>query len=62
MKVKTTVSYSHCSLFVEGLEMNCPLCGVLVKSGERHQCQQPEPKIIEAKPKKKLRAGDRGKP
>jgi hypothetical protein len=45
MAVKTKVSYESCSMFVQGLEMNCPLCGVLVKSGERHMCEQQKPTI-----------------
>lgn len=27
-----------CQMFVSGLEMNCPLCNTLVKSGETHSC------------------------
>jgi len=38
MKVK--VSYGQCSMYVLGMDMNCPLCGVLVKSGENHKCEK----------------------
>jgi hypothetical protein len=34
----------HCQMFVEGMNMTCPLCGVLVKSGETHECSKEEPK------------------
>lgn len=37
-EAKVSVSYAHCSLFVVGVEMNCPMCKALVKSGERHTC------------------------
>jgi hypothetical protein len=37
--MKITASYGHCTLFVQGLDMNCPLCKVLVRSGEHHECQ-----------------------
>lgn len=40
--MKTRVSYAHCQMFVEGLDMNCPLCGLFVKSGQRHECSKPE--------------------
>lgn len=36
--VQASVSYGRCKIYVQGLDMNCPLCGVLVKSGERHTC------------------------
>lgn len=39
-----------CEMFLLGLDLNCPNCGVLVKSGEHHSCKQ-------AKPKKKKKVG-----
>ena len=54
--MKTKISYALCSIFVEGLEMKCPLCGVLVKSGVSHECSKPEKhsrrarKVTEANP------------
>jgi hypothetical protein len=33
-----------CSLSVIGMDMNCPLCGTLVKSGESHSCSKGAPK------------------
>jgi len=51
--VKVKIAGS-CTLYVYGLDMNCPMCGTLVKSGENHACQKQEPKQIEAG--KKLRA------
>lgn len=40
--MKTKLSYAVCSITVQGLDMNCPLCGVLVESGNSHQCSKPE--------------------
>jgi len=51
----TRVSYNKCSLFVVGVDMNCPLCGARVRSGERHECSGPEV-TIENRPKKSSRA------
>jgi hypothetical protein len=36
--MKTKVSYANCSIFVVGMDMDCPLCGALVRSGEHHNC------------------------
>jgi hypothetical protein len=41
---KVKVKRGTCSMFVEGMDMNCPLCGTLVKSGESHTCGTLEPK------------------
>jgi len=41
-----SASYAKCYLFVVGLEMHCPLCGELVRSGERHACETPKPQIV----------------
>ena len=49
MSVKSSVNYGKCSVFVLGMEMNCPMCGVLVKSGEQHQCSRPELKTLTPK-------------
>jgi hypothetical protein len=57
MTINVKVSASHCSLFVQGMDMNCPLCGTLVKSGERHECSKPEPAI----PPKRRASGRRRK-
>lgn len=58
---KVSVSYANCSLFVVGLDMNCPLCKVLVKSGDHHACTKPEiePSKIR-KPKRRALAGKSG--
>ncbi len=54
MSLKTKVNYAECTMFVVGLDMDCPLCGVKVKSGESHQCaSKPEPRKV--KPKRKAR-------
>jgi hypothetical protein len=47
--IKTKVSYGACSVFVQGMDMNCPLCGVLVKSGETHKCETKQPKKLKGK-------------
>src|SRR5579872_6149368 len=39
--MKATVKYGHCRISVIGMEMQCPLCKVLVKSGEIHECENP---------------------
>lgn len=44
--MKTKVSWGHCQIFVQGMDMVCPLCGVQVKDGEAHECH----KIDEEKP------------
>jgi len=36
MKVK--ISLNCCSLHVEGIDMNCPVCGTIVKSRQTHSC------------------------
>lgn len=48
----TKLSYSHCSVFFKGfdnLTMNCPLCGVVIEDGVRHDCSKEE----SSKPKSK---------
>lgn len=42
-----TITYDNCSLYVLGMDLKCPLCGSLVKSGETHRCS--------SKPTKKKR-------
>jgi hypothetical protein len=39
-KKVASVSYGNCTISVLGMDMNCPLCKVLVKSGQRHQCHK----------------------
>lgn len=53
-KAKVSISYANCSVAVLGIDMHCPLCKTLVKSGERHQCSKPE---IEA-PKKRRKLSE----
>lgn len=38
--MKVSVNYGKCSIFVQGMDMNCPLCKALVRSGESHECAQ----------------------
>jgi len=38
--VRASVASATCLVYVEGMEMTCPLCGTLVRSGERHQCKR----------------------
>ncbi len=54
--MKTKVKYAECSMFVLGLDMDCPLCGVKVSSGERHRCESLEPEPVKGKRKAKLAA------
>jgi hypothetical protein len=49
---KLSIRIGHCKMFVEGMDMSCPLCGVLVQSGQTHECQTPEPKKKAVKKKK----------
>lgn len=37
-RAQVSVSYGRCEVFVQGLDINCPLCLALVKSGQRHEC------------------------
>lgn len=38
MDIDVQKAFSRCTVFVVGMDMNCPACGVLVHSGERHEC------------------------
>ena len=49
MTTKTNTNYGKCSMFVEGMDMNCPLCKTLVKSGERHECEFKDGKYVPVK-------------
>lgn len=42
-KPAVKVKYEHCEVFVLGISMKCPLCGVTVASGTNHQCSRPQP-------------------
>jgi hypothetical protein len=35
----------HCKITALGIEMKCPLCGTVVKSGETHECSSPAPQL-----------------
>jgi hypothetical protein len=41
---RTAAVDKACSIFVVGANIKCPLCGVLVSSGQHHICTQPEPR------------------
>jgi hypothetical protein len=43
-RIRHNVVTGTCSVYVEGMEMHCPLCRVLVRSGEHHECQKPAKK------------------
>jgi hypothetical protein len=49
--MKLKVKVGTCSMHVVEMEMKCPLCGVLVRSGESHACSLP-PKPTQKKLKK----------
>lgn len=38
--VRSKSTIGECSIYVEGMDFKCPLCGTLVQSGERHQCSK----------------------
>lgn len=38
-KVSMSITSAQCSVFLVGMEMRCPLCKVLVRSGEHHECR-----------------------
>jgi hypothetical protein len=42
MSVK--VSYELCSIKVRGMEIRCPLCHTVVRSGQSHRCERKKPK------------------
>lgn len=35
----------ECDVYVEGMDMPCPLCSTLVRSGQRHHCKATEEPI-----------------
>ncbi len=54
--MKKQINYAECSMFVLGLDMDCPLCGVKVESGQKHRCESPEPTTKKpVKPKRKAK-------
>jgi hypothetical protein len=53
-RMKTKVTYEDCSIYVEGMEMVCPLCKTTVKSGEHHTCKRP---TLEVKVRREAGAG-----
>lgn len=51
MAAKVKLSYAHCSIFVEGMDFTCPLCGFQLHSGDSHQCTKREPEGLKKLPK-----------
>lgn len=51
LKVRRVVG--ECFVYVEGMAINCPLCGAIVRSGEQHTCKELED---EAQHQARLRA------
>jgi hypothetical protein len=49
--MKVNVNAGRCEIYVQGMDMKCPLCGVLVRSGEQHEC-----KLKSTQPKRKGKA------
>jgi hypothetical protein len=31
-----------CEMYVEGMDIKCPVCKTLVPSGQKHKCSQPK--------------------
>lgn len=50
-----------CSMAVIGLDMNCPLCKTLVRSGEAHQCKIVPPKALPNKSRKRVESVGRSR-
>jgi hypothetical protein len=41
LKVKVgSTSWGKCEMYVEGLDMKCPLCGADIPSGHTHECER----------------------
>ena len=52
---KVKVTYSRCQIYVQGGEMDCPLCGGRVSDGKVHLCGKDEPNRADKPiPKRKL--------
>jgi hypothetical protein len=56
VKVKATVGEARCFVHVVGTTMACPLCGYIVKSGERHECSRPQQPLQPSKRPKARRS------
>jgi len=41
--MKYSISVGKCSISVQGVDMQCPLCKVMVRSGQAHECEQGKP-------------------
>jgi hypothetical protein len=41
----------QCTVVVEGMDMACPLCSTLVRSGEQHFCKTEEPPKVSRAPR-----------
>lgn len=42
-RMKIAITVGKCHMFVLGMDLVCPLCKVLVRSGTQHECQIQEP-------------------
>jgi hypothetical protein len=51
------IRYGLCKIVVHGVDIHCPLCTVLVKSGEKHECSQMEPSYKPKRIQRKRVAG-----
>jgi hypothetical protein len=47
-----------CEMSVEGMSLKCPVCGVLVESGQTHSCKQPPLSSAPALRGKKAKRGN----
>jgi len=41
--MKYSIGVGKCSIAVQGVDMQCPLCKVMVRSGQTHECEQLRP-------------------
>jgi len=54
--MKSNISYGMCSIKVSGMDMTCPFCLTLVKSGQHHQCSPAEITVKPIRRKKTRRS------
>lgn len=47
--MKTKITYNVCTISVVGMEITCPFCKTLVKSGQTHHCEGNKPKTRKAR-------------
>lgn len=56
----TTKITGRCFMFIRGADLNCPLCGSLVHSGEHHECVRRSESAEPARPRPRNRSAKKG--